>query len=76
MEQLVQTQNTTLPEGFRTYIKEKTKKGIGGRPHFVKELGKQGDAEQKLLDLLELAWVINRPSRRDNRPESLNLIIS
>lgn len=64
MEQLVQTQNTTLPEGFRTYIKEKTKKGIVGRPHFVKELGKQGNAEQKLLDLLELVWIKNRSLRR------------
>ena len=50
-----------LPQEFKQYVIKKTgKNGSGGRPHFLKEISKNADPKDKLLDILELAWLKNR----------------
>jgi hypothetical protein len=51
-----------IPPNFLEYVQNKTKKnGEGGRPHFLQVLAKDHDAVEETLNIVELAWVKNRP---------------
>jgi len=53
-----------LPPEFQTYIIGKIEKnGSGGRPSFLKRISKDVDPKEKLLDILELAWVKDKSVR-------------
>jgi len=52
----------TLPRQFEAYISQKLQKNcLGGRPHFIKDLAKERDPKEEILNILELAWLKNRP---------------
>jgi len=50
-----------LPEGFGNFISQKLEGNyLGGRPHFVKTLAKDGNAKNEVLNILELVWLKGR----------------
>jgi len=54
----------TLPHQFETCIISKLQKNrLGGRPHFLKEISIDADPKEKLLDILELAWLKDKSVR-------------
>jgi predicted DNA-binding protein YlxM (UPF0122 family) len=55
---------TTEPQQIETFIISKLqKKQQGGRPHFLKEISIDADPKEKLLDILELAWLKDKSVR-------------
>jgi len=55
------SQKMEIPTEFKIYVESKIEKnGKGGRPHFLQLLAKDRDAQEELLNILELAWIKNR----------------
>jgi len=61
---VIETQTLEYPQILVEYLNQKLKNGEeGGRPNFIQKIGKQTDPYNILCDILELAWIKEKPIR-------------
>jgi hypothetical protein len=62
--QIQETVQAQIPLEFLNYVHEKVEKKVnnqGGRPHFLQILAKDHDVIEETLNIVELAWIKDRP---------------
>jgi hypothetical protein len=53
-----------FPQFLTDFVNERLRnKLFGGRPHFIQQLAKDHNVTEELLNILELAWIKNKPIR-------------